>query len=319
MTRPRRPSVLRPGKPPESERLRDLLNYHATLLADSRRNRAFHRALRARVRPGSSVLDLGAGTGIWAVLAARLGAARVVAVERERLLLPVIERLARENGVADRVSVVAGDARRLRLRGRFDLVVSETVGNQGFDEGIVPLLRRARERFLKKGGVLVPEAVSLLAAPVSAVRGLRPRLLSSRSFLDLALHVPELLPSSRLPCLARGACLLRADLRVAHPPLALESLAARFRLRDGRKLGGFALWVEMDLAPGIRLSTRAATSWWLTVLPAEGAGRGPCTVGLEFSKGKRGTRWRVTVRRRGRTEVREHSPLFAYGSLRARR
>jgi len=300
-------------------RLRDLLDYHATLLADARRNRAFLRALRKRVRPGTSVLDLGTGTGLWAVLAARLGARRVVAVERERLLVPVIERLARENGVGDRVFVVAGDARRVRLPRAFDLVVSETVGNEGFDEGIVPLLCRARERFLKKGGALLPEVVSLMAAPVRVGVSLRPALLESRSFRELALHVPHLRPAARLPYLARGACLVRVDLRVARPPLALDRLAARFRLRDGRKLRGFALWVEMELAPGVRLSTRAASSWWLTLLPAEPAGRGPCTVDLELSKRKRQTRWRVVVRRRGRSSVREHAPLFAYGALGARR
>src|SRR5262249_40444911 len=189
-------------------------------------NRAFHRALRARGKPGSSVLALGGGIGLWAVVAARLGARGVVAVERERLLVPVIERLARENGVADRVEVVPGDARRRRLPRVFDVVVSETVGNEGFDEGIVPLLGRARDPFLKKGGALVPEAVALRAAPVSVAHGLRPPLVSSRSFRDLALHVPQVLASVPLPDLARPATLLRADLRVARPPRALEGLGA---------------------------------------------------------------------------------------------
>lgn len=301
-------------------RLRDLLNYHATLLADARRNRAFHRALRARVKRGATVLDLGSGSGIWAVVAARLGARRVVAVEREPLLVPVIERLARENGVADKVKVVRGDARRLRLPRIFDVVVSETVGNEGFDEGIVPLLFDARRRFLKKGGTLVPEVVSLHAAPGRPfLDRVRPAIVADRSLRDLGRHVPQLIPPGRLRALASGVRLLRVDLRTARPPLALEGLRARFRLADGRPLGGFALWVEMDLAPGIHLSTRTSTSWWLTFLPVEPVPRGPCRVELELSQGRRGMRWRVTVWRRGETDVRDYSPLFAYGSLRARR
>jgi len=307
---------MRRARAPSPERLRDLLTYHATLLADGMRNRAFYRALRARVRPGSSVLDLGAGSGIWAVVAARLGARRVVAVEREPLLVPVIERLARENRVADRVTVVQGDARRLRLRRRFDVVVSETVGNEGFDEGIVPLLFDARRRFLKRGGALVPQAVSLRCAPVRPfVAGIRPRLAADRSFLELARHVPQLFPPGKVATLSPGATLRRVDLRTARPPLVLEGLSARFRLRDGRALGGFVLWVEMDLAPGVRLSTRATTSWWRTFLPVEPVGPGPCAVTIELSKGRVGTRWRVVVERRGQHESRDYSPQFAYGAL----
>ena len=62
-----------PGRP-SLARLQGTLAYHQTLLGDARRNRAFHRALAARVRRGAAVLDLGAGTGVWAVAAARLRA-----------------------------------------------------------------------------------------------------------------------------------------------------------------------------------------------------------------------------------------------------
>ena len=92
-----------PASRPSLARLAGTLSYQQVLLADARRNRAFERALAARVRPGASVLDLGAGTGVWAVTAARLGARRVVAVEREAVLVPVIEALAREAGVQDKV------------------------------------------------------------------------------------------------------------------------------------------------------------------------------------------------------------------------
>jgi type II protein arginine methyltransferase len=121
------------------------------------------------------VLDLGAGTGVWAVAAARLGAGRVVAVEREAVLVPVIEALARESGVGDRVEVVRADARRVRLPRVFDVVVSEMVGNEGFEEGPAVLERAARAS-CGAGGALVPEWVALAAAPVNAVASASPPL-----------------------------------------------------------------------------------------------------------------------------------------------
>ena len=120
------------------------------LLNDAARNRAFSSALARHVKPGSSVLDIGAGTGIWSIAAALLGAGRVVAVEQDDLLIPIIRDLVRENGVGDKVEVIHGDSRRVRLDERFDLIVSETIGNQAFEEQIVSIRKFALVK--KKAG-----------------------------------------------------------------------------------------------------------------------------------------------------------------------
>jgi len=81
------------------ERLRDLITYHATLLADAKRNRAFHRALRARVKPGSSVLDLGSGSGVLAIVAAKRGFAPVIALDSDANAVRATVANAAANGV----------------------------------------------------------------------------------------------------------------------------------------------------------------------------------------------------------------------------
>src|SRR5262245_8804617 len=234
---------------PSLQHLESLLSLHQVLLSDARRNRAFQRALAQRVRPGDSVLDLGAGSGIWAVTAARLGARSVVAVEREPLLVPVIRRLAEENGVADRVHVILADALRLSLPRRFDLVVSETVGNAAVEEGIVELMARARDRFLRPGGALVPEQLALRAAPVRAAPRVArvPGLPATRSFDTLAVHVPRPVRPLSLRALARSVELLRVDLRSARPGEDLPLARARFTVLDGAAVAGLAVWVEADL------------------------------------------------------------------------
>src|SRR5438876_8496976 len=93
----------------------ELLKEHEALLSDSKRNRPFYRALEKHVRGDSIVLDIGSGTGLWAIAAARMGAKRVVAIEQNPLLLGLIQALARANGVADRIEVLAGDSRRVQL------------------------------------------------------------------------------------------------------------------------------------------------------------------------------------------------------------
>lgn len=76
--------------------------------------------LERRVRPGMHVLDVGTGSGILAIAAARLGASRVVAVEPDREAAAVAEENLRANGVASRVELIRGTTADLGT-GWFDL------------------------------------------------------------------------------------------------------------------------------------------------------------------------------------------------------
>ena len=62
------------------------LSSHLSMVKDATRVRAFSRALRAVVTPGCTVVDVGAGTGVLAFLAARQGAGKVLGLERSNLV-----------------------------------------------------------------------------------------------------------------------------------------------------------------------------------------------------------------------------------------
>jgi SAM-dependent methyltransferase len=289
---------------------------HARLIADGKRNRAFTEALRRVVTRQSHVLDLGAGTGVWAVTAAKLGAARVVALERDPLLAPIIAELARENGVDGRVEIVTARSRRVDLPREFDLAVSETIGLQAFDEGIVPLLADARRRFLKPGGRLMPETLALAAAPVQATRPPAAGLLLSTEHWDsLMANLPQE-ASGQVTRLAPPAVLAREELGAPESGPRPE-MEATFRLSDARRLNAIALWSEVVLAPGVRLSTLVGTSWAPILLPVGPfKGRGGT---LQIRIGRTGSvqTWRATFTSRAGVETQDASPLLAYGALRA--
>ena len=74
-----------------------MLEEHRVYLSDRVRLAAFRRAIRAKVRPGMVVLDLGAGTGILGLMALRAGAARVYAVKAR----PVLQAAREQAGIRE--------------------------------------------------------------------------------------------------------------------------------------------------------------------------------------------------------------------------
>ncbi|MCS7088516.1 MAG: 50S ribosomal protein L11 methyltransferase [Thermoflexales bacterium] len=65
-------------------------------------------ALLARVQPGMRVLDVGCGSGILAILAAKLGAAHVIGVDTDPEAVQVARENVARNAVSDRVHILAG-------------------------------------------------------------------------------------------------------------------------------------------------------------------------------------------------------------------
>lgn len=68
------------------------------------------RLLGGIIRPGDTVVDLGAGSAVLAIAAAKLGAARVIAVELDPDAIANAEENLRRNSVEERVTVIEGDA-----------------------------------------------------------------------------------------------------------------------------------------------------------------------------------------------------------------
>jgi protein arginine N-methyltransferase 1 len=110
-----------------------------------------------RYAPGRTVLDIGTGQdALWAVEAARAGARHVWAVE----VIPRSAELARgavaRAGLADRITVLDGLSTGIALPEPVDVCVAEIIGTLGGSEGAGAVLRDARQRLLRPGGVVVP-------------------------------------------------------------------------------------------------------------------------------------------------------------------
>jgi type I protein arginine methyltransferase len=143
-----------------------LINY-GPMVRDRQRIDAYTRALASVITPSSVVLDLGTGLGTFSVLACRLGAARVYAVEPADVIA-VAEEIARANGVADRITFLQMRAAEAELPEQVDVIVSDLASALPLFEEHLPTIAAARDRFLKPGGVLIPQRARLFCAPVSS-------------------------------------------------------------------------------------------------------------------------------------------------------
>lgn len=151
---------------PEVPNLYEFPSIHSDMIYDEHRIDAYRRAIGRTVKPGDVVVDVGTGTGILAFLCLQAGAARVHAIDRS----PVINwarQLAESNGMTDQIIFHQCDSRDADIGEKADVLVSELIGHMAFEEGMVESISNAMERFLKPGGALIPQSVTLYAAPVS--------------------------------------------------------------------------------------------------------------------------------------------------------
>lgn len=255
------------------------LLYYRRLLGDRVRLRAFHRAIRATVRPGDVVVEIGAGLGTYSFFAAKAGARRVYAIEADPEVCRVAASLAEQNGLADRIRFLRGYSTDVELPERADVAIFEDYTSFFFSSRMRGLLRDIRSRLLKRDGRLVPRAIDLYVAGGG----------DARVYRDLDLHRarPDRLFGLDFSETRRLAANLpvRVEATPRHlltPPLR----CARINLRRGEDFGfafagqaragrdgllhGVLGWMDLELAPGLRLSCsplRPRTAWGQSFYP----------------------------------------------------
>ncbi|MFN3868474.1 MAG: 50S ribosomal protein L11 methyltransferase [Hyphomicrobiaceae bacterium] len=243
------------------------IEYHRTLIADVARNRAFRDALAKVIVNGKTkVADIGAGTGLIGLIAARLGAREVYLYETAEVAGVAAEVLKRNR------------ARNCHLLGchsteavdppRVDVVVSETLGNYAFEEDIAATMNDARKRHLKPGGKIIPSRIQQFVAPVVTPRfdedlraweatggdlGLAIDLTVARDMSFNNVYVRRI---EGVDLLDGGAAATRwDDADLTRECSGTRKGEARWTLREASTIYGFAVWWEAVLADGITLST----------------------------------------------------------------
>jgi protein arginine N-methyltransferase 1 len=177
------------------------------------------RALRNAVGAESIVLDIGAGPGIFSLLACQFGARHVHAVEPDDSIL-LGRTLAADNGCSERITFHQQLSSQVTLPKKADVIVSDLRGILPLFQHHIPAIIDARERLLAVDGILIPSRDVIHAAVVEA---------------------PELYARYREPWLAND---LRLDLSAGH--LLVVNGWRKARIKPEHLLTSPHVWAILD-------------------------------------------------------------------------
>jgi ribosomal protein L11 methyltransferase len=110
------------------------------------------RLLERYVKEGSTVFDVGCGSGILGITAAKLGAERVICVDIDEVSYRVSRENAETNKVAEKVDIRCGNLLDA-VSGKADVIIANIIADTiiSFSEDAM--------RFLKKGGIFISSGI----------------------------------------------------------------------------------------------------------------------------------------------------------------
>lgn len=237
--------------------------WHIPMLNDVRRNDAFEAAIiaaLAQAGPQARVLDIGTGSGLLSMMAARAGAQSVTACEMVPIIADMARKIIADNGYADAITVHTAPSNELKvgthLEERADILVSEILSSDLLTEHVIDTFEDAHARLLKPDAIVIPRAASAIGCLVES------QVLADYVFVDQVsgFDVSRFgaLASPRLPIhgtmtdwkrLSDDVELVHIDLTHTRHQSDLHLLQINV-LEDGIA-SGIVQWMHVDLADGI--------------------------------------------------------------------
>lgn len=146
--------------------------WHFEMLNDTERNDAFELALSKAITPDTVVLDIGSGSGLLAMMAARAGAKETISCEMVATIAEIARATVELNGYSESVVIVEKKSIDMSVPAdmprRANLLVTETVDCGLLGEGIVPSVMHAREHLLTRDAVIIPCSARLVGMLVES-------------------------------------------------------------------------------------------------------------------------------------------------------
>lgn len=148
---------------------------HQTMISDKVRTLSYAKFLlsadNAHLIRGKTIMDVGCGSGILSMLAARAGAKEVIAIDASAVASRAKENV-RVNGLEGIITVYHGrvedlDQILLEYHNKVDVIVSEWMGYFLLYESMLPAVLYARDRYLQPQGLLAPSHTRMLLSAIA--------------------------------------------------------------------------------------------------------------------------------------------------------
>ena len=290
----------------------DKTSIQAAMLNDRARTSSYLAGISEVVRDGDVVVDVGTGTGVLAIAAAKAGAKHVYAIEAGN-----IGKLAQDNfkanGLTNRITLVEGWSTRIDLPEPADVLVSEIIGNEPLSENVLEVTADACMRLLKPNARLVPNRLRVFALPVEIpTDDLAGRAFSAESshnwsswygfdFSPIAMIAAtkyqsfSVKPEKARDWNALSDPILLADINL-HTITALTiDVSVPANASASGQINGVLEYFELELGPSVRLSTHPMQAdhdscWhnlvWVLPKPLELSAGQRFSVSYKYRKGE---------------------------------
>jgi predicted O-methyltransferase YrrM len=233
----------------------DVAHWYFSMVRDEFRNAAYDRALRRALSAGGRVLEIGTGSGLFAMMAARAGANEVITCDRQPAVVRGARAVIAGNGLEDRITVVGKTSTDLKigvdLPGLVDVLVWDNLANDLIGVGALPAIEDAMRRLVRPGGLVIPARCEIRAALAEDL-GLDRRRMSCAEGFDLSAFNALAKPGFTIPCgsnelvvRSSAATLLEFDFRLGgvHP----AHRASRAVVGVGGPANGVVQWLDFHL------------------------------------------------------------------------
>jgi type I protein arginine methyltransferase len=236
------------------------ISSYGEMITDDSRMAPYVEALQRAVQPGYQVVDIGAGTGIFSLLACRFGAGHVHCIEPDNAV-QVARQMVHANGFADRITFYQTLSTDVTLAIKADVIVSDLRGVLPLLQHHIPSIIDARKRLLAPGGVLIPQRDTLWAALIEAPKTYEPYVkpwLENDFDLDLRAAQPLVVNTWRKVNAKAEQLLIEPlqwatlDYRTIESPDVAGELT--WIIDRPGTAHGLLLWFDAELADGIGFS-----------------------------------------------------------------
>uniref|UniRef100_A0A1B6GLP0 type I protein arginine methyltransferase n=1 Tax=Cuerna arida TaxID=1464854 RepID=A0A1B6GLP0_9HEMI len=153
---------------------------HEEMLKDEVRTRTYMNAIldNRHLFKDKVVIDVGCGTGILSLFAAKAGAAKVYAIECSNIV-EYTRKIVSLNGFDNVITVIKGKAEEIELPDgveKVDIIISEWMGYCLFYESMLDTIIFARNKWLRENGLLFPDRVSIYLAAIEDIEYKRQKI-----------------------------------------------------------------------------------------------------------------------------------------------